>query len=63
MRIYKRHRLDSIIISLSAWTYYRFNLSFRDIGDLLAEKGISANYEATRLWGIKFGQACTRKLK
>ena len=38
-------------------------MSFRDIEDLLAEKGISVSYEAIRLWCIKFGPAYARKLK
>jgi putative transposase len=38
-------------------------LSFPDIEDLLAEKGISVSYELIRLWCIKFGPAYARKLK
>ena len=60
---YKRHRFHPSIISYAIWVYYRFNLSFRDIEDLLAEKGISVSYEAIRLWCIKFGPAYARKLK
>jgi putative transposase len=41
MNIYKRHRLPPDIISYAAWLDYRFNLSHRDIEDLLAERGIS----------------------
>ena len=59
---YKRHRFHSSI-SYAVWIYYRFNLSFRDIEDLLAEKGISVSYESIRLWCIKFGPAYARKLK
>jgi len=63
MSTYKRHRFHSSIISYAVWGYYRFNLSLRDIEDLLAEKGISVSYEAIRLWCIKFGPAYARKLK
>ena len=52
MSTYKRHRFHPSIISYAVWIYYRFNLSFRDIEDLLAEKGISVSYEAIRLWCI-----------
>nr|WP_116208998.1 IS6 family transposase [Paraperlucidibaca baekdonensis] len=62
MSTYKRHRFHSSI-SYAVWIYYRFNLSFRDIEDLLAEKGISVSYEAIRLWCIKFGPSYARKLK
>ena len=63
MSTYKRHRFPPSIISYAVWIYYRFNLSFRDIEDLLAEKGVSVSYESIRLWCIKFGPAYARKLK
>jgi putative transposase len=63
MNTYKRHRFPPSIISYAVWVYYRFNLSFRDIEDLLAEKGVSVSYEAIRLWCIKFGPSYARKLK
>ena len=63
MSTYKRHRFHPSIISYAVWIYYRFNMSFRDIEDLLAEKGISVSYEAIRLWCIKFGPSYARKLK
>jgi putative transposase len=43
--------------------YYRFNLSHRDIEDLLAERGITVSREAIRLWCIKFGAIYARRLK
>jgi putative transposase len=43
MNTYKRHRFHRSIIRYAVWVYYRFNLSFRDIEDLLAEKGISVS--------------------
>jgi putative transposase len=63
MNTYKRHRFPPDIISYTVWLYYRFNLSHRDIEDLLAERGISVSYEAIRLWCIKFGAIYTRRLK
>lgn len=39
MNTYKRHRFPPDIISYAVWHYYRFNLSHRDIEDLLAERG------------------------
>ncbi len=41
MDIYKRHWFPPEIISYAVWLYYRFNLSYRDIEDLLAERGIT----------------------
>jgi putative transposase len=47
---YKRHRFPPAIIQYAVWLYHRFNLSHRDIEDLLAERGIEATYESVRLW-------------
>jgi putative transposase len=63
MNTYKRYRFPPDIISYAAWLYYRFNLSHRDIEDLLAERGITVSREAIRLWCIKFGAIYTRRLK
>nr|WP_279244854.1 IS6 family transposase [Candidatus Litorirhabdus singularis] len=63
MNTYKRHRFPPDIISYAVWLYYRFNLSHRDIEDLLAERGITVSREAIRLWCIKFGRLYARRLK
>ena len=63
MNTYKRHRFPPDIISYAVWLYHRFNLSFRDIEDLLAERGITVSYETIRLWCIKFGNRYARRLK
>ena len=63
MNTYKRHRFPPDIISYAAWLYYRFNLSHRDIEDLLAERGIIVSREAIRLWCNKFGALYSRRLK
>ncbi len=63
MNTYKRHRFPPDIISYAVWLYYRFNLSHRDIEDLLAERGITVSREGIRLWCIKFGAIYTRRLK
>jgi len=61
--LYKRHRFPSAIIQYAVWLYHRFNLSHRDIGDLLAERGIEVSYESVRLWGNKFGPLFSRRPK
>jgi len=63
MNTYKRHRFPPDIISYAVWLYYRFNLSHRDIEDLLAERGITVSYESIRLWCKKFGPKFARRLK
>jgi len=61
--IYKRNRFPSEIIQHTVWIYYRFNLSHRDIEDLLAERGINVSYEAIRLWCNRFGPKYAARLK
>jgi putative transposase len=63
MNTYKRHRFPPEIISYAVWLYYRFNLSHRDIEDLLAQRGITVSREAIRLWCIKFGALYARRLR
>ena len=63
MNIYKRHRFPPEIIGYAVWLYYRFNLSHRDIKDLLAERGVTISYESIRLWCIKFGRKYSERLK
>ena len=53
--MYRGHRFPPEIIRQAVWLYYRFTLSFRDVEDLLAERGVTVSYEAIRLWCRKFG--------
>jgi len=61
--LYKRHRFPSEIIQYAVWLYHRFNMSHRDIEDLLAEREIEVSCESIRLWCIKFGPHFARRLK
>ena len=63
MNTYKRQRFPPDIINYAVWLYYRFNLSHRDIEDLLAQRGIAVSRESIRLWCIKFGDLYARRLK
>ena len=63
MNTYKSHRFPADIISWAVGLSYRFNLSHRDIEDLLAQRGITVSREAIRPWCIKFGAIYTRRLK
>jgi len=61
--LYKRHRFPIEIIQSAVWLYHRFNLSHRDIEDLLAERGVEVSYESIRLWCNKFGSKYIKRLK
>ena len=60
---YRGHRFPREIISHAVWLYHRFCLSFRDVEDLLAERGITVSYETIRQWCRKFGSEYARGLK
>ena len=60
---YHGHRFQVEIIGYAIWVYHRFSMSFRDVEDLLAERGIDVSYETIRLWCEKFGPDYVRKLK
>jgi len=54
---YSRHRFPGSIIQHAVWLYFRFPLSFRDVEDMLAERGIDVSYESVRRRSVKFGLA------
>jgi transposase-like protein len=59
---YKRHRFPAEVIQHAVWLYFRFTLSFRDVEDLLAERGLDVSYESIRFWVLKFGAEYARKI-
>jgi putative transposase len=60
---YPRYRFPAAIIRHAVWLYYRFTLSFRDVEDLLAHRGITVSYEFIRHWCETFGLAYARGLR
>ncbi len=60
---FKRHRFPADVIRHAVWLYFRFSLSFRDVEELLAQRGIEVSYEAIRCWTIKFGPLIAKRLK
>jgi putative transposase len=62
-QLYRGYRFPSEFISHAIWLYHRFCLSFRDIEDLLAERGIVVSYETIRSWCNKFGPTYARMIK
>ena len=52
---YHGHRFPAEIISHCVWLYFRFPLSFRDVEEMLAMRGISLSYQTVREWCLKFG--------
>ena len=60
---YRRHRFPAEIIQHAIWLYLRFTLSYRDVEELLAERGLDVSYETVRRWVLKFGPLIARKLR
>jgi putative transposase len=60
---YHRHRFPAEIISHCVWLYFRFALSFRDVEEMLAMRGVVLTYETVREWCLKFGQTYANDLR
>jgi transposase-like protein len=60
---YRRHRFPPSIIQHAIWLYLRFTLSYRDVEELLAERGLNMSYETVRRWVVKFGPVIARNLR
>ncbi len=59
---FKRHRFPADVIRRAVWLYFRFSLTFRDVEEFLAQRGIDVSYETIRCWTIKFGPLIARRL-
>ena len=60
---YRRHRSPPVVIQRAVWLYLRFTLSYRDVEELLVERGFDISYESVRNWVLKFGPAIARDLR
>ena len=60
---YRRHRFPPKIIQHAIWLYLRFTLSYRDVEELLCERGVEISYETVRRWVLKFGPVIARRLR
>jgi putative transposase len=60
---YARHQFPPEVIRHATWLYLRFTLSYRDVEELLAERGLDISYETIRRWVVKFGKAFARNLR
>src|SRR5258708_13639543 len=60
---YSGYRFPPVIVQQAIWLYARFTLSFRDVDDLLAERGIMVSYETVRRWVKHFGSMIAADLR
>jgi putative transposase len=60
---YRGYRFPAEIIAHSVWLYFRFCLSFRDVQEMMLERGVEVSHEAIRLWTLKFGAEYAYRLR
>jgi len=60
---YARHRFPPDFIRHAVWLYLRFTLSYRDVEDLLAKRGLMVSNESIRRWVLKFGPIIAKNLR
>jgi putative transposase len=60
---YRRHRFPAEIISHCVWLYFRFSLSYRDVEEMMAKRGVAVTYESVREWCLKFGGIYAKRMR
>ena len=61
--LHHRRRFPAEIISHCVWLYFRFALSYRDVEELMAERGVIVTYETIRDWAQRFGGTYAKRLR
>jgi putative transposase len=61
--LYKGHRFPAEVIGQCVWLYFRFSLSYRDVEEMMAARGVVLTYETVRQWCLKFGQTYANELR
>ena len=57
------YRFPLAVIGYAVWLYHRFTLSYRDVEELLLERGICVTRESIRSWCIKFSDPLAQNLR
>jgi putative transposase len=60
---YRGYRFPAVIISHCTWLYFRFALSYRDVAEMMAERGVTVSYETIREWSQKFGGPYAKRMR
>ena len=55
--------ISATVVSHAVWLSFRFSLSYRDVEELLAQRGIVVTSETVRQWCLKFGQMYANELR
>jgi putative transposase len=62
-RHYHRHRYPIEVVSCCVWLYFRYSLSYRDVEEMMLERGVTVSFETIREWCQKFGAEYSKRLK
>ena len=60
---YPNYRYPLSVISHTIWLYNRFALSYRDVSDLLLQRGIEVSYQTVKDWNDKFGKLFAKEIR
>ncbi|MGH8315977.1 MAG: IS6 family transposase, partial [Steroidobacterales bacterium] len=60
---YRGYRFPPEIISYCVWLYFRFSVSYRDVEELTAERGVTVTYETIRAWCERFGRDYAKRIR
>ena len=60
---YRGYRFPPEIISYCVWLYFRFSVSYRDVEELMAERGVTVTYETIRAWCERFGRDYAKRIR
>src|SRR5438093_3734172 len=60
---YSGYRFPAVIISHCTWLYFRFALGYRDVAEMMAERGVTVSYETIREWSQKFGGMYAKRMR
>ena len=60
---YSGYRFPALIINHCTWLYFRFALSYRDVEEMMAERGVTISYESISEWCLKFGGRYTKRIR
>jgi len=61
--VYCNNRVHPDIIRRAIWVYFRLNMRFRDIKELMIERDVDLSYETIRRWIDKFGSKYAKHIK
>jgi len=60
---YRNLHFPPSFVRQAVWLYVRFNLSLREVGELLAERDVDVSYETNHRWVARFGPQMAKRMR